>query len=201
LLVGKNPEPSFWEYPNPFLEPRKTFAKSRFTFGKTPSRRRGGGERDKPLSIFAGKGVSKVEFTSFQQRIQHQLDAYCKKVLRYAARDIYKRLARQAEREISMSDFSESGASIAAIMDDYFEEERQFEALGFSVAIKSELLSEALRLLPERQREIIMRYYFLGMSDREIGESSDTRRSTVSYQRNAAIKKLYEIMEGLRYEE
>jgi RNA polymerase sigma factor (sigma-70 family) len=121
--------------------------------------------------------------------------------LKHAARDIYRRLARQAEREISLSEFPEDGASIIAVFDEYFEEERQFEALGFTVAIKSELLAEALRLLPERQREIIMRYYFLGMSDRAIGESNDTKRSAVSYQRNTAIKKLYEIMEGLRYEE
>ena len=138
---------------------------------------------------------------AYHERIQHQFDAYCKKVLRNAARDIYKRLAQLAEREISLSEFPESGASITAVMDDYFQEEREFEALGFSVAIKSELLAEALRLLPEQQREIIMRYYFLGMSDRAIGESSDTRRGTVGYQRNAALKKLKRILEGLRHEE
>ncbi|MCL2816652.1 MAG: sigma-70 family RNA polymerase sigma factor, partial [Oscillospiraceae bacterium] len=80
-------------------------------------------------------------------------------------------------------------------------EERQFEALGFSVTIKSELLAEALRLLPERQRNIIMQYYFLDMNDREIGETSGEVRNTVSYQRNAALKKLYEIMEGLQNEQ
>ena len=152
------------------------------------------------LSIFAGKGVNIVEFISFGERIQHQFDAYCKKVLRFAARDIYKRLARQSERELSLSDFPVNGASIAAVVDDYFEEERQFEALGFSVTIKSELLAEALQSLPERQREIIMRYYFFGMSDRAIGETSDTQRSTISYQRNMALKKLKEILEGLEHE-
>jgi RNA polymerase sigma factor (sigma-70 family) len=141
--------------------------------------------------------VNGLEFTTFQERVQRQFDVFCKKALKYAARDIFRRLARQAEREISLYGFPENGAGIAAVMDEYFEEERQFEALGFSVAIKSEVLAEALKLLPERQREIIMRYYFLGMSDREIGETGDNPRSTVSYQRNAALKKLYEIMEDL----
>ena len=120
--------------------------------------------------------------------------------MKYAARDIHRRLVRQAEREISLSDLPEDGASVAAVMDEYFEEERQFEALGFSVTIKSELLAEALRHLPERQREIIMQYYFFGMNDREIGETSGEVRNTVNYQRNAALHKLYEIMEELRDE-
>jgi RNA polymerase sigma factor (sigma-70 family) len=121
--------------------------------------------------------------------------------LKYAARNIFDRLARQAEREISLSDLPEDGAFIAAVMDEYFEEERQFKALGFSVTIKSELLAEALRHLPERQRDIIMRYYFFGMNDREIGETSGEVRNIVSYQRNAALEKLRKIMEGLQNEE
>lgn len=141
-----------------------------------------------------------MDLQAHRERTQHQFDAYCKKVLKYAARDIYRRLARQAEHELSLSEFSENGAGIIAVMDDYFEDERQFEALGFSVAIKSELLSEALRLLPEKEREIIMRYYFLDMNDREIGEKDNTPRNTINYQRNGILEKLYKIMEGLRDE-
>ena len=137
----------------------------------------------------------------YQKQIQHTFDAYGKKVLKYAAKTIFKRLAQQAEREISLSDLPENGAGVLAVMDEYFEEERQFEALGFSVAIKSELLAEALKSLPEQQRDIIMRYYFLGMSDREIGETSNTPRNTISYQRNITLKKLKEILEGLNHEE
>ena len=40
-----------------------------------------------------------------------------------------------------------------------------FAALGFNITVKNELLAEALKLLPERQRDIIMRYYYLGMSE------------------------------------
>jgi hypothetical protein len=39
------------------------------------------------------------------------------------------------------------------------------------------------------------------MNDRQISETSDTVRETVSYQRNAALKKLKQIMEGLEHEE
>ena len=142
-----------------------------------------------------------MDIKAYQKQIQHQFDAYCKKVLRNTVRDIYRRMKRLAEREISLSEFPENGAGIVAVMDYYFAEERQFEALGLDVAIKNELLAEALRLLPERQQKIIMQYYFLGMSDRAIGEETDTQRSTICYQRNSALKKLKEILEGLSDEE
>jgi len=142
-----------------------------------------------------------MSLQAYHERIQCQFDAYCKKVLRNTARSIYRNFARQAEREISLSSFPENGANIAAVMDEYFQEEREFEALGFSIAIKNELLSEALRLLPEHEREIIMSYYFLGMSDRAIGEENDTRRSTVSYRRRTSLQELKQILEGLQNDE
>ena len=142
-----------------------------------------------------------MSLQTYHERIQHQFDTFCKKVLSNGVKDIYRQLARQSEHEISLSEFPDNGANIAAVMDEYFQEEQEFEALGFNIAVKSELLAEALRLLPERQREIIMGYYFLGMSDRAIGEESDIRRSTDGYQRNVALKKLKQILEGLLHEE
>ena len=200
-MQGRIPDPLLG-VPKPLPEiTKKYLQKICPPFGSLSPRRRGGGERDKPLSISPGEGVNRVDIKAYRKQIQHQFDAFCKRVLRNASRDYFRKLARQAEREISLSEFPESGASIAAVMDDYFAEERQFEALGLDVAIKSELLAEALRLLPERQREIIMQYYFLGMSDRAIGEESDTMRSTICYQRNSALKKLKEILEGLSDDE
>jgi RNA polymerase sigma factor (sigma-70 family) len=141
-----------------------------------------------------------VEYISFSERIQRQFDAFCRKVLRYAARNFYSRIARQAEHELSLSEFSEDRTNITAVFDEYFEGEQQFSALGFSVTIKSELLSEALQLLSARQQDIIMRYYFLGMNDREISEADNGNRGTISYQRNAALRKLKKILEGLEHE-
>ena len=63
---------------------------------------------------------------------QYQFDAYCKKVLRNATRDIFKQLMRRAEREVSLSDLPDA----AAVMDEYFAAEKQFDALGFSIAIR-----------------------------------------------------------------
>jgi RNA polymerase sigma factor (sigma-70 family) len=142
-----------------------------------------------------------LDTQTFQEHIRHTFDAYCKKVLKYAARDIYRQLARQAGREIPLSELPDGGADILNVVDEYFVDEKQFTVMGFNISVKDELLTEALRLLPERQRDIILRYYFLGLNDREVGEATDTAVRTVAYQRSAALKKLKEVMEDLNNDE
>lgn len=143
-----------------------------------------------------------MEFTSRdKERIQHQFDAYCTKTLKYAARTIYRQRARLAEHEISLSELPENGANLFSFVDDFITDAQNFSVLGYDIAIKSELLSEAVRLLPEARRNIILLYYFLGMNDREIGEALGLIRSNVQYHRTSALKLLQIILEELRYEE
>ena len=110
-----------------------------------------------------------MEFTSKdKERIRHQFDAFCKKVVKYEARSIYLQQARLVEQEISLFDFSETGTNLFAVTDDYITDEQRFSVHGYDIAIKSELLAEAIRLLPDSRRDIILLYYFLGLNDREI---------------------------------
>jgi len=143
-----------------------------------------------------------MEFTSRdKERIRHQFDAFCKKVLRCEARTIYRQITRLAEHEISLTEFPEDGADLFSFVDEYGFENQQFNVFGFDVAIKNELLAEALRLLPEQRRDIILLYYFLGMSDREIGVMLNILHRTISYKRTSSLKKLRKIMEGFINEE
>jgi RNA polymerase sigma factor (sigma-70 family) len=146
--------------------------------------------------------VNKVEFTSQdKERIRHQFDAFCTTTLKYAARTIYKQRNRLAEREVSLSELPENGANLFSAMDDYITDAQRFSILGYDLAIKNELLAEAVRLLPEARRDILLLYYFLGMNDREIGETLGLIRGTVQYQRTSALKLLRKILEELKNEE
>ena len=143
-----------------------------------------------------------MEFTSHdKERIQHQFDAFCKKVLRGEARTIYKQRTRLTAHEISLTDFPEDGANLFSIADDYIFDSQKLNVHGFDIDVKNELLVEALRLLPEQQRDILLLYYFLGMNDREIGELLNILQRTISYKRTSSLKKLKKIMEGFTYEE
>ena len=143
-----------------------------------------------------------MEFTSCdKERIRHQFDAFCKKVLCCEARTIYRQMARLADHEISLTEFYEDGANLFSFEDEYDLGNQQFSVLGFDIAIKNDLLAEALRLLPEQRRDIILLYYFLGLNDREIAELLNVLYRTISYQRTSSLKKLRKIMEGFIDEE
>ena len=143
-----------------------------------------------------------MEFTSRdKERIRHQFDAFCKEVLRCEARTIYRQMARLADHEISLTEFLEDGVNLFASEDEYSFDRQQFSVLGFDIAIKNDLLAEALRLLPEQRRDIILLYYFLGLNDREIGELLNILHRTISYKRTSSLKKLRKIMEGFIDEE
>ncbi len=65
---------------------------------------------------------------------------------------------------------------------------------GVSVGVEDELLSNALRELPENKIEILLRYYFMNMSDSEIGKLISLNRSIIYRNRTSGlslIKKAY----------
>ena len=58
------------------------------------------------------------------------------------------------------------------------------------IFIENEALAEALKRLTERKRELILLYFFLDKTDREIALLFDMVRQTVTYQRKSILKQL-----------
>lgn len=144
-----------------------------------------------------------MELSSSQkQTIQHQFDCICKRVLADEAKDYLKEICRRAAHETTFSELSEQEMNQLYTMDKYFSEDQFFNVLGYDVAIKDGLIAEALRLLPEQRRDIILLFYFLEMTDKEIGEVLNLVRSTVQYQRTRSLEQLKKLMEdGQAYDE
>jgi len=65
-----------------------------------------------------------------------------------------------------------------------------FSVSGHTVIVNDDLIAEALRSLPDSKRDIILLYYFLGISDRGIGRMLNLKRSTIQYQRTYALREL-----------
>jgi hypothetical protein len=85
-----------------------------------------------------------VEFTAFQEHKRHSFDAFCKKVLKYKARDIYRERAKQAQREINFSEIPDAELAELSCKDEYFTNAHQFKVLDFDISIQDELIAEAL---------------------------------------------------------
>jgi RNA polymerase sigma factor (sigma-70 family) len=59
---------------------------------------------------------------------------------------------------------------------------------------RNESLAKALCALDEISRRIILKYFFMDMTDREIGEQMELNLHTVTMQRERSLKKLWRLL-------
>lgn len=126
------------------------------------------------------------------EEVEKMFDAYCKRALKNKLKDYKRNEARRRKHEISIDVMSEGEIAIA-------EEEMFIEILMFKgeeCVIKSSSLKEALGALPEEKFNIIMFYYFFGMTDKEISTELNQKRTTVRNKRYSALYILRETLGG-----
>ena len=123
-------------------------------------------------------------------------DSFCKKVLKYAARDYHRALIRQAERETPFSELSKREFESLSVTDEYFKDEYAFSVSGETVSVTDYELAEALNGLSADRREIVLMSYFFDMTDREIAKRLKMARRTVAYQRTSTLKELKNLLES-----
>ena len=146
--------------------------------------------------------MKKLEPSSSEmETIQHQYDTLIKKNLKGEARSYLRNLSKQAVQEICFSDMIESDFNEMYTEDTYDFEYYIFHVSGFDIAVKDILLGEALEILTQPKRDIILLFYFLDMSDEEISTLLNVVRSTVFRRRKAALDMIKEYMEGKTVED
>lgn len=122
--------------------------------------------------------------------VRHQFDSFCRKVLREESRNYKKQLVCRAEKEINLSELSETELSQLYVMDEYPSDSTFFDVLDYCVAVKDDRLAEALAALPSKKRDVILLSYFLDMSDTEIAEKLKVVGSTIHRRRTSSLKEL-----------
>ena len=131
-----------------------------------------------------------------KEAVQETFDSLCKKVLKYNAIDIQRRISRQSKREVTFSELTEQELAKLSVTDKYFTDEYVFPILGESVGVSDADLAEALNAIPDDRREIVLMSYFFDMTDREIAQRLNMARRTVAHYRTSALKQLKIIMES-----
>jgi RNA polymerase sigma factor (sigma-70 family) len=126
---------------------------------------------------------------------QRIFDSFCKKVLKHEARNYYGEIKRLRDKEVSFSELTERELEQLSTTDEYFKAEQIFSVFGNDIIVNDDGVAEALRTLPERNRDIILLYYFLELSDGEIGKKLNMIRSTVQYRRTSTLQELKKLME------
>lgn len=135
--------------------------------------------------------------STFQNTIENQFDYICKRTMEDERKDYYKYLSRLSKHEISFSDVGDYIVSQFFTLDNRNEttDFQIYTLNGITVGIEHDLLSEALRELSERKREILLMYYFMDMSDSEIAELLKLNRSTVYRHRTSGLDYIKKFME------
>lgn len=136
-----------------------------------------------------------------EEDTQRVFDCYCKRILKNEAINIQKHNQYMNSRQVSFSELTPEQLAQICTCDEYSSDYSRFKVLEYDIAVKDELLAEALQELPERKRDIVLLSYFLDYNDVEIAELLNLVRRTVNDQRNKALKDLKNRMEGNQHEQ
>lgn len=131
---------------------------------------------------------------AYEKRVQNQFGGFCTKVLKNEARHIQREYARQREREMSIEDLTSVELEQTSHEAHYFNGEHIFEVDGFPVVVVGDTLAKAISQLPPINQEVILKSYFLGMTDREISEQIGARRQSITKRRNGSLKLLRSLL-------
>ena len=154
------------------------------------------GERGKIDLPSGAKGGEKMDLDRHYEHKQHAFDSFCKKVMRCEAFNAYREIGRRQDREIPFSQLPEEAMEELAACDVYPWEYTPFPVDGDVILIRDDRLADALSVLPQSFRDILLMYWFLELADREIGEKLSLPRRTVNNRRQQACGLLKKLMGG-----
>ena len=129
--------------------------------------------------------------------VEMQFGTFCKKVIKHACLDAHAQFRRRAECEQPL----ELAYDIPAEPGKTAYGRTRLHTDRFSVCIYDPELAEAIRSLLPRQRNIILLCYFAEYSDRETGDILGLPVHVIRFGRQAALKKLKEILTAINYEQ
>lgn len=151
-----------------------------------------------PLSFFIWKGVNivKYSYTYYEITIM-KFDSFVKKVLSNELKDICRRKKKEREKTVYFNDLSSMELNVLSKEDTHDIFNDKLTVLGFNIYIENELLFEALKSLKEKNCNVIILAYWLGMNDYEIAKKLNIPRRSVSYIRNETKIKIKRFMEDI----
>ena len=138
-----------------------------------------------------------MEKSSFEikETIRHQFDYICKLSLKGEKIDYSRHMAYLYKNEVILSELSQDEWNQLVTYDVYNIENYRFQVLNYDIEIQNSLIAEALKNLTKRKREVILLFYFMGMSDAEIARKMKLVRSTVNEHRKRSLEILKDVME------
>ncbi len=136
--------------------------------------------------------------SDFQKTVQCRFESCFKKVVRHVVKDYQQGLKRRKDKEIPFCELPEIVVEKLAVWDEYDSDYTFFNVCGNDIRICDDELAEALKHLSERNRENLLMYYFLEMSDTEIAKRQNISRSGVFQNRHNSLELMKKILKEKR---
>ena len=132
--------------------------------------------------------------SDFQKTVQCRFESCLKKVVRHVVKDYQKKLKRRQKEETLFCELSEIVVENLAVWDDYDTDYTIFNVCGNDIRVYDDELAEALKQLSERNRETLLMYYFLEMTESEIANLQKITQSGVFRNRHHALETMKKIL-------
>ena len=135
--------------------------------------------------------------SDFQKTLQCRFDSCVKKVVRHVVKDYQIELKRRKNKEIAFCELPDIMVESLAVWDDYDTDYTFFSVCGRDIKVLDDELAEALKSLSERNRENLLMYYLLEMSDTEIAKAQNISRSGVFQNRRNSLEQMRKKLKGV----
>ena len=132
--------------------------------------------------------------SDFQKTVQCRFESCLKKVVRHVVKDYQKKLKRRQKEETLFCELPEIVVENLAVWDDYETDYTIFNVCGNDIRVYDDELAEALKQLSERNRETLLMYYFLEMTESEIANLQKITQSGVFRNRHHALETMKKIL-------
>jgi len=131
------------------------------------------------------------------ERIEHQFNAHCKISMRNEARNLQTEEKLWAEKFISLDMLTSDTTQIAQLCVYDVDETKSicFYTHGYEIAVKNELLAEAIGNLAQKQRDAVLLSFFLEFKDFHVAKLMDMSNATFSYHKKKSFESLRKLME------
>ena len=131
-----------------------------------------------------------------KEKIRHTFDYNIKRSLKREVWNDHRETKARLLNEVVFSDLPDETINAIGFFDNYEWERVSFMIADDVIFIQNEALAQALMMLTEEERNILLMHWFLHMAYREIALQLKLARRTVNDRRRKSYYKLVRLMRG-----
>lgn len=125
----------------------------------------------------------------------HAFDAFCKRVIRYAAVDAFRKTKRKQKVEMDIDDPMIAYIHSIQTHDTYTLYSRTYYVKEQPIVVRDKNLGEALQYIIPQKRAVILLSYFAGYNDTEVANILGVSPTSIARRKKSALLRLRELLE------